>query len=137
MNDFKVMNDRKRKPFSKGVAILFGVLLIGVGIYTGSIFGIVFGPIIIWASLFIKYTIVNEEGIVVHYDAKIFKYKEEWPFDKVSNIHREATKDLEYSMLHFTKGAMSKRLVFTSQDAQAIIDLAKERNSNIHFDEAR
>lgn len=117
------------------IAIIFGCFLIVVGIFTSSIFGIVFGPIIIWSSLFMKYTTVNEEGINVNYDARVFKYKEEWLFDEVTNIHRELTKDPQYTMLHFTKGSMSKRLVFTSQDAQGIIDLARERNSSIYFDD--
>ena len=135
MKDFKVMNDRKRKPFTKVIAILFGIFLIVAGILINSFFGIIVGPLLIWASLFVKYTTVNAEGIIVNYDARIFKYKDEWLFDDVTNLHREQAKDPQYSILHFTKGAMSRRLVFTSQDAQVIIGLAEKKNSKIHFDE--
>lgn len=137
MSEFKVMNDRKRKPLTRIIAVIFGIFLIIVGIFLESIYGILVGPILIWSSFFIKYTIVNEYGIVVNYDARIFKYKEEWLFDEITNLHRETVKDPNYSILHFTKGAMSKRLVFTQEDAKKIINIALKKNEKIYFNEAR
>lgn len=136
MKSFKVMNDRKKKPFIKSITVIFGAVLFIAGLLLGSVFGIAAGPILIWAAFFVKYTIVNEEGIIVHYDAKIFRYQEEWRFDEITNIHREAVKSGDYSVLHFTKGTMSKRLVFEKKDAQKVIDFALETNKNIHFEEA-
>jgi len=137
MSSIKIMNDRKRKPFVKVLAVIFSVVLITVGIVLGSLFGIVGGLILLWSAFFVKYTVVNEEGIVVHYDAKLFRYHEHWRFDEISNIHRETIKDPAYSILHFTKGVMSKRLVFEKGDAQKVIEYALKRNQKIHFDEAK
>lgn len=136
MIEYKVLNDRIRKPSTKVIAVIFGIFLIVAGVFLDSIFGIIVGPIIIWSSFFAKYTIVNTEGITVNYDARMFKYKEEWRFDEVTNLHRETLKDPNYSSLHFTKGAMSKRLVFSKGDAQKIIDMAINRNEKIYFEEA-
>lgn len=136
MSNIKIMNDRKRPPFIKVIAVIFGMILLTVGLLIGSVFGVVAGPLLIWSAFFIKYTIVNEEGIIVHYDAKLFRYQEQWRFDEISSIHREKIKDPNYSVLHFTKGVMSKRLVFEKNDAQKVIEIALKNNKTIHFDEA-
>jgi len=136
MSNFKIMNDRKRKPFVKVIAVIFGVILLTAGFLLGSAFGVAGGLLLIWSAFFIKYTIVNEEGIIVHYDAKLFRYHEQWRFDEISHIHREAIKDPDYSILHFTKGVMSKRLVFEKNDAHKVIEIALKNNKTIHFDEA-
>lgn len=136
MNEFKVLNDRKRKPYTKVISVIFGVLLILLGILIDSIFGFIAGPLLIWSAFFVKYTVVNEEGIAVNYNAKLFNYKEEWLFNDITNLHREKVKDPEYAALHFTKGAMSKRLIFTSKDSDIIINLALRKNDKIYFDEA-
>lgn len=136
MNEFKALNDRKRSSLKNALLVVFGVSLIALGIMLRSPLGVIVGPFLIWAAFFTKYTLVNEDGVTVHYDAKLFTYKEEWPFAQVTNLHKERVKDPHYLVLHLTKGSMSKRLVFEKKDAQRIIRLALERNKKIHFDEA-
>lgn len=135
MNEFKVLNDRKRSTFKNGLLVVFGISLIGLGLLLRSPLGVIVGPLLIWAAFFTKYTLVNKDGVTVHYDAKLFTYKEEWPFAQVTNLHKEEVKDPRYLILHLTKGSMSKKLVFEKNDAQKIIQLALKRNKNIHFDE--
>lgn len=135
MSEFKILNDRKRKPFMKAVAVIFGIALIAAGIVLGSALGPIAGLLLIWSAFFMKYTTVNAEGITVHYDAKLFRYQEHWRFSEISNIHREA-RGPDYSALHFTKGALSKRLIFTKDDAEKVIEIAMNHNHKIYFDEA-
>lgn len=136
MNEFKALNDRKRRPFTKVIMVVFGLIIVALGILIRSPFGIVIGPFMVWSAFFTKYTLVNEDGIIVYYDARLFTYKEEWPFAQVTNLHKEKLKDPRYLALHLTKGSMSKRLIFERQDAQKIIQLALERNKKIYFGEA-
>ncbi|GAB1476489.1 hypothetical protein MASR2M70_13230 [Bacillota bacterium] len=136
MNEFKVLNDRRRRLSTRIAAVVFGIAIIVLGIVFASPIGILLGPFLVWSAFFNKYTLVNEDGIIVHYDAVIFKYKEAWLFSEISDLHREKVKNPEYVILHFTKRAMSKRLVFSANDAQRIIDLALKMNKKIHFEEA-
>lgn len=135
MDEFRVLNDRKRKMSTRIASVIFGIAIVVIGILLSSPVGILLGPFLIWAAFFKKYTIVNPEGIIVHYDAVLFKYKEAWLFSEVANLHRETVRDPRYTVLHFTKRSMSKRLIFDKQDAQKIIELALLRNNNIHFEE--
>jgi hypothetical protein len=135
MNEFKVLNDRKRRLSTRIAAVIFGVVIVVLGIAFASPIGILLGPFLVWSAFFNKYTLVNPEGIIVHYDAVLFKYKEAWLFDDISNLHRETVKDPKYIVLHFTRRALSKRLIFEKEDAQKIIDLALQKNSKIHFED--
>ncbi|MDI9494099.1 MAG: hypothetical protein QM289_06440 [Bacillota bacterium] len=135
MNEFKVLNDRKRRLSTRIAAVIFGVGIVVLGIAFASPIGILLGPFLVWSAFFNKYTLVNPEGIIVHYDAVLFKYKEAWLFDDISNLHRETVKDPKYIVLHFTRRALSKRLIFEKEDAQKIIDLALQKNSKIHFED--
>ncbi len=135
MNEFKVLNDRKRRLSTRIAAVIFGVGIVVLGIAFQSPIGVLLGPILVWSAFFNKYTLVSEEGVIVHYDAVLFKYKEAWLFDEVSNLHSEKVKDPKYIVLHFTRRALSKRLIFEKEDAQKIIDLALQKNSKIHFED--
>ncbi|MFA5635503.1 MAG: hypothetical protein WCX60_03125 [Anaerovoracaceae bacterium] len=135
MNEFKIVNDRKRRLSTRIAAVVFGIGIIVLGIAFASPVGILLGPFLVWSAFFNKYTLVNPEGIIVHYDAVLFKYKEAWLFDDVSNLHRETVKDPKYMVLHFTRRSLSKRLIFEKEDAQRIIDLALQKNSKIHFED--
>lgn len=134
MIEYKVLNDRERKASTRIASIVFGIVLVIMGLILMSPIGFVLGPLLLWSAFFEKFTIVNEKGITVNYDARLFTYKEEWPFKDVSNLHLEKVKDPNYSVLHFTKGSMSKRLVFQTDDAKGIIDLALEANPKIFFE---
>lgn len=132
MNEYLVFNDRVKKPYVKVVSIIFGLILIAFGFIASYPFGYVLGLLLIWASFFRKYTIVTEEAITINYDAKVFKYKELWKYSEITNIHKENVADLNYMILHFTKGAMSKRLVFKKEDALKIVETATRINPDIH-----
>lgn len=135
MSDIKVLNDRKR---SKGTLLLLAVLgiaLLALGIYTRAWYGIVAGAMLLASTLFRKETLVDEDGITIVYDARIYQYREEWPFDQIVTLHREFGKNASLIMLHFMKGAMSKRLLFEADDAARVIDLALSKNPKIHFDD--
>lgn len=137
MSDYTVYNDRVKKPYVKVVSIIFGLILIVFGFIASYPYGYVFGLLLIWASFFRKYTSVTDEALTINYDAKLFKYKELWKFSEITNIHKENVADPNYLILHFTKGAMSKRLVFKKVDALKIVETATHINRNIHVAETK
>lgn len=135
MSGVNALNDRKQKRSTKVLTAVMGIIFVALGIYMPSIYSIVCGVIILFASLLRKNTIVNKEGIIVTYDARVYKYCESWRFSEIKEMHMEKSPNSEYLALHFTKDVISKRLIFKKKDANAIVELALSQNPNIHFDE--
>ena len=137
VNEYFVFNDRVKKPYVKPVSIVFGLILIAFAYFAAYPFGYLMGIMLIWAAFFRKYTRVTNEAITIYHDAKLFKYKEMWNFSEITNIHKENVPDLNYLILHFTKGAMSKRLVLMKSDALKIVEAAIDMNPEIHVAETK
>lgn len=102
------------------------------GIYTRSVYVFICGILIIPSIMLNKYSIVNDEGIIIVYDVLFFKYKEYWNYIDISELHREHSKKTENVALHFLKGSMSKRLILAREDAIKVIDMAVKKNKRIH-----
>ncbi len=136
MQNIYTLNERKNKKSTRLIAIIMGVIMLGLGIYITSIYGIICGTLILTTGFFRKTTFVNEEGIFITYDARIYKYHELWSFTDITEVHMENGYDSSKKRLHFTKGSMSKMLVFNSLDANKVIDIAIKQNPKIHLDEA-
>lgn len=133
MSEIKVLNDRKRSKSTLILLAILGAAFLTLGIQLRAWYGILAGALLLCSTLFQKYTLVDEDGITIVYDARVYKYREEWPFEQILTLHRETGKDPSKLMLHFMKGAMSRRLMFDVGDAQQVIDLALRKNPNIEF----
>jgi hypothetical protein len=136
MAEFKPLNDRKQKKSTKITALIAGIVFVILGIMLPSIYSIVIGGIILLAATVSKHTVINEKGIEVRYSMFAFKYVELWAFSEITEMHLEVVKDPRYSALHFTKDVISKRLIFTKEEARGVIKLASEQNPKIHYDQA-
>lgn len=135
MENIYILNDRKHRKSTKLISAFMGVLMIGLGIYITSVYGIVSGILLLFAGMVRKITVINEEGVLITYDARIYKYHELWAFLDIKELHVESRSDNTKKALHFTKGAMSKILVFDTFDADKVIKRTLEKNPNIHIDE--
>lgn len=136
MKEYIPLNQKTKKKW-KGICIgAIGLIIFCLGVYSLTIYGIIGGLLILLSNLLYKTTLVNESGIVMTYDAKFYRYVDSWDFSNIEYIHREASTTGEQTMLHFTKGAISKKLVFPSKEVEEIITLAKNKNKNIFVDVA-
>ncbi len=133
MSEIKVLNDRKRTKGTIFLLAILGAALLALGAYTRAWYGIAAGIMLLASTLFHKETLVDENGITIVYDARIYRYREEWPFDQIVTLHREVGKNPSLIMLHFMKGAMSRRLMFEAEDAARVIELALDKNPRIQF----
>ena len=136
MIEFKPLNDRKQRTSTKIAVLVAGVAFVILGIVLPSIYSIVIGGIFLMASTVSKHTIISEKGIEVRYRMLAFKYEELWAFSEVTEMHLEIVKDPRFSALHFTKDVISKRLIFTKEDARSVVSLALKQNPKIHYDQA-
>lgn len=136
MGEFESINLKKLRPVTRVFALIFSIGFLVLGVYLPSIYTLLIGVVLLLATLFDKKIVVNQDGVLVTYHMRVAKYSELWTFDQITQLYREQVPNKKYCALHFTKDVMSKRLIFTAQDAAQIIDLALSKNSQIHFDEA-
>lgn len=132
MEEIKILNDRTTSNIKKSIGFFMGVIILFAGVYTHSVYAFICGGLIIPSILLNKYSIVNDDGIVIVYDALFYKYKEYWNYVDISELHRESSKKTENISLHFLKGSMSKRLVLNREDSVKVMNMAVKKNSKLH-----
>lgn len=132
MKDIIILNDRKINNGKKLLGFFLGGIILFVGIYTRSIYAFICGMLIIPSIMLNKYSIVNDDGIVIVYDVLSYKYKEYWNYIDISELHKEHSKKTENVSLHLLKGSMSKRLVLSRADSIKVINMAVKKNKKIH-----
>ena len=133
MREFISTDTRKTKKSTRIAAIAAGLFFILLGIIRPSIYAGMIGLVMLAAMMLRKKTAVTEEGIVVTYDAIVYKYVETWAWEEIQEIHKELSPEATKYALHFMKDIMSKRLVYSLRDAQKVLELAQESNPKIHI----
>lgn len=137
MNEYTAYDDRQMKVSTRIAAVIAGIALVGASIIIQSIYTGIVGAIILLATSMSKTTVVNDKGLLVTYKFLLFRHEDLWSFDNISDMHKELAEDRQFTIIHFGKGVMAKRIIFYRDDAEKVIKLALEKNSKIHFDEAK
>lgn len=135
MQKYIAIDDKRMKKSTRIAAIVGGLGLIALGIYMSSLYTGVIGAVLLLALVLQKEFSVTEEGVIVTYDAIVYKYREVWPFEDIVNIHKELSPDGKHYAVHFGKDVMSRRLIFPKDVADDVIRLAMEKNPSIYFGE--
>lgn len=133
MEEIMILNDRTISKVKKLGGFFMGIIILFSGIYTHSLYALICGILIALSILLNKYSIVNDDGIVIVYDALFYKYKEYWNYIDISELHRESSQKTENIALHFLKGSMSKRLVLTREDSIKVMNMAVKKNNKLHI----
>lgn len=121
---------------TKQISALFGVGLIFLGIFRRYPYGLLAGAVLLALGLFKKEVYANETGIVSKFHLLKFEHEDVWRFDEMQYIHEEHDyRRPEASALHFTRGVMSKMVLFRIEDCFAIVEMAKEANPEIQYSE--
>ena len=137
MKEYIPLNQKKKSKWRKVFVAIVGATVFGLGVYTPTVYGVIVGLFIMASALISKTARVNKDGISMDYDVKFYRYTDVWDFDRIEYIHREFGTIQGQVMLHFTKGAMSKKLLFLSEEAEEIIVLARKKNKDIFVDTAK
>ena len=132
MREYIAINDKEPKKSTKIIAIIGGIALIIVAIIIRSLYTGLVGAVLFAAMMLSKQTAITEEGLVVTYNVIFYKYLEKWTFEEIKEIHKEISPDGRRYALHIMKDVMSRRLVYSVADANKVIELALEKNPNIH-----
>ncbi len=129
---YKSVEFKKTYKHISLISILFGIGLILLGIHIKSGYPIIVGFVILITSRFSKETYVNEIGVISNYSfSKIINKQDIWKFSDIKEIYYENSKNNLYTIIYFTKGDMSKKLLFHKEDREPILKYATKQNPNI------
>lgn len=120
---------------SKGVIVLMliGAVLIFTGIIRGSQIFLIIGGLTYLPMLIRKSAYVDEKGLVIVTNYRLFKRHKVWTFDDLDEIKCSESSFGEECLLNFKKKKEECEHIFESEDVHIILDLAKEKNSAINI----
>lgn len=104
-----------------------GLLILG-GITTRFRVAAIFGLLYLLALMMVKTTAVTSRGLEIFYQMRITTHYDFLSWESIRAVTREDRGHPELVALYFANDIKSKRLFFTKDDAQKIMDFAKERN---------
>ena len=133
---YRALEKNQTLKSTKQISAVFGVGLILLGVFKRYPYGLLAGAVFLIVSIFKKEVYVDETGLVTSFHILMFAHEDVWRFDEMQYIHREP--DLrrpDAAVLHFTRGVMSKPILFRNEDCRAIVEMAKAANPDIEYTE--
>ena len=133
MKTYKASTGRELSRTTEILCMIFGVVMIGLGIFQRSVYAAVIGLVLLAAGAMSKSVTVSEEGIVTEYRFLVRTKREVWGWDEIKDIFCEySSKHPGKVGIHFTKESlMARRLFFPRNLKDEIIELALNQNPNI------
>ncbi len=135
MREYFSDDTKPTRKSTKIMAYIAGLVLIAVGIFGKSYYSVIVGVILLLAMVLRKTISANEEGVAVVYDMVVYKSVALWKWDEIKEIHTEVSPDGKKLAVHVMQDVMSRRLIYSFEDAEKVLDLAREKNPNIHISE--
>lgn len=126
------IDTKKLTIAGKFLAICGGVLFIIIGIAVKQWYSVAAGMAIVPAVMMGKDVYIDQDGIKTRFNLILLSKEDNWYFKEIKEIHTEFSPNYDKCALHFMKEIMSKRLVFSINDYQAVLDMALRKNPKIH-----
>lgn len=134
MDKIKAYDDKALRKSTRIAGIIAGIALIAMGFLGDVRYSAVIGIILILAVIMGKETYVTEDGISIEYDFLVHKHSMEWDFEEITDIHIEDAPNREYQALYFQKDVMTRRLIFRRTEVEAVKEMARLKNPDIHIE---
>ena len=133
MKTYKASTGRELSRTTEILCMVFGVVMIALGIFQRSVYAAIIGLVLLAAGAMSKSVTVSEEGIVTEYRFLVHTKREVWGWDEIKDIFCEySSKQPGKVGIHFTKESlMARRLFFQRNLKDEIIELALNQNPNI------
>ena len=133
MKTYKASTGRELSRTTEILCMVFGVVLIALGIIQRTIYGPLIGIVLLAAGIMSKSVTVSEEGIVTEYRFLVRTKREVWSWDEIKDIFCEySSKHPGKVGIHFTKESlMARRLFFPRNLKDEIVELALNQNPDI------
>ncbi|WP_419026404.1 hypothetical protein [Emergencia sp.] len=129
----KAYDDRALSKSTRAAASIAGIALIALSAFSSVKYSAVIGVVLLLAVIFGKETYATEEGISMEYDFLVFKHVIHWDFEEITDIHLEGIRGGHQGM-HFLRDVMTRRLLFSREEVEQVLQMAKSRNGAIHVE---
>ena len=125
------------KKSTRWASVGFAVLFVVMGILSKIFYAWFAGLLLGVAMLFEKKLCITGQGMEMEYRLLVKLHHEVWTFEEIESIHREAVKELELTALIFMKGLSGKRMIFSIENAEKIVQMAKDINPSIDYHDVK
>ncbi|MFV0517969.1 MAG: hypothetical protein ACK5MV_11290 [Aminipila sp.] len=125
----------ERKLWVKVSVIIFGVYAVFNAAVNRDWFYLPFGVIMILATFSDRKHVISEEGVDILYTVCGVQFHNMWNWDEINTIHIDSIKSRPNVALHIGKDVISRRFIFSQQDADEAIAIAGTMNSKIYVAE--
>ena len=124
---------KERKLWVKVVAALLALFLLVYEFRRGHLVYIPIGLLVLLACFFQREHLVSREGVDLCHLLFGLPSHSLWRWEEITSIYVDRKRAMPNVALHIKRGAAVRLFVFTPQDAQAVLDLAKECNPAIEL----
>ena len=137
MKSYKASTGRELDKTTTYICYGFGIALVVMACLRLTWYPAAIGVILIAAAAMTKTITVSEEGIVTEYRFLLYRKVERWEWADIVEIFCEySDKHPGKIGIHFTKeNLMARRLFFSRQYEDEIIELALSQNPKIRVEE--
>ncbi len=133
MAKIKAYDDRALKKSTRVAAVIAGAALIALSIFSSVKYSAIIGVVLLLAVVFGKETYATEEGISVEYDFLVYRHVIQWDYEEITDIHLEGIRGGHQGM-HFLKDVLTRRLLFSRDEVDQVLQMAKSRNTAIRVE---
>nr|WP_144019918.1 hypothetical protein [Urinicoccus massiliensis] len=117
----------ERKLWVKIAALILGVLSSYQALVHQNWFFMPFGLVVILASFSERKQVVSDQGVDIEYRVLGHCFQNLWTYEEIQAIHKDSLKSAPRVEVHFNKGAINRRFIFSPEDARGIEDLVREK----------
>ncbi|SUB57517.1 hypothetical protein [Peptoniphilus lacrimalis] len=138
-NIYSYIDVKNRKNYVNYIAWFLTILFALIGFFTVYRIGLFIALVLFLTLVYKRYVVVTSRGLEIFYNIFISKSYEIWDWEDIYAL--TYANDYDYKdlkIIYFTKGDITKRFYFKSEDLQGIISLAKSKSKKIKiFDAAK
>ena len=121
----------ERKLWVKMAALILGALSSYQAYAHGNWLYFSFGLVIILATFSSRQQVISSQGVDIQYKLLGHCVHNLWTYEEIQAIHKDSLKSAPNVELHFNKGAINRRFIFSPQDAWAIEKLVNKKMSKM------
>ncbi|WP_353093681.1 hypothetical protein [Tissierella praeacuta] len=126
MEEIKINEKSKDESLYKGLSLIFGLLLVFIGIKDKQSLKLAVGILLLFYSTYHKNIYLSDNGIVYTYRGFLFSRKECLEFNDMDEI--TIVKQKHNSTIFFIKEPMVKKLVINDEKIDKIIEFINKKS---------
>lgn len=131
MEYFAIM--KEHKTWVKIGVILVGFYVLTDGFLRDRYYEVPIGVLIVLCTLYFKRYVVNEKGVDVESSLCGMRSHSLWTWDEVTSLQTDYNVARPNVQCSFGRDVVTRVFVFSYDDSQAILELAREKNPDMYI----